>query len=183
MIFLRFTHNNPKAQKYLLGAYEKLVGDEYKDQLFGSSMKILKQFYDEDILEEASILEWSAKESKKYVGKEMSKKIHEKVAPFIEWLKTAEEEEDSDEEDEDNHAEPNKEKREERTTTVSKTNGNKASDEDDDDDMFEFSHRVQGLSIQPIKAQTVITPINADVAAVAAGNQDEGDDDLDIDNI
>jgi len=90
MIFLRFTHKNAKAQKYLLGAYEKLVGDEYKDQLFGSSMKILKQFYDEDILEEASILEWSAKESKKYVGKEMSKKIHDKVAPFIEWLKTAE---------------------------------------------------------------------------------------------
>ena len=71
----------------MLGGYEKLVGDVYHDKLFGSAMKIMKQFYDEDILDEEAIIEWSNKESKKYVTKDMSRKIHEKVAPFIKWLK------------------------------------------------------------------------------------------------
>jgi translation initiation factor 5 len=38
--------------------------------------------------------------SKKYVSKEIAQKIHEKAAPFITWLKEAEEEsEESSEED------------------------------------------------------------------------------------
>lgn len=43
------------------------------------------------------------KVSKRYVSKEVSAQIHEKVKPFIEWLKQAEEEESSgdDEDDED----------------------------------------------------------------------------------
>ena len=45
-------------------------------------------------------MEWGKKVSKKYVSKELSEKIHEKVKPFITWLKEAEEEE-SDESDED----------------------------------------------------------------------------------
>ena len=97
MLFLRFCHQNQKAQKYLLGGFEKLVGDVYKEDLFNNSLKILKQFYDEDILEEEVIIEWAKKASKKYVSKEMSKKIHDKVEPFIKWLKEAAEE-DSDEE-------------------------------------------------------------------------------------
>jgi len=96
MLLLRFCLSNKKAQKYLLGGYEKLVGDVYKDKLLNNAVKILKQFYDEEILDEDVIIEWSAKESKKYVSKEMSKKIHEKVAPLIKWLKEAEEEEDSE---------------------------------------------------------------------------------------
>ncbi len=40
------------------------------------------------------------KVSKKYVNKDVAQKIHEKAAPFITWLKEAEEEsEDSSEED------------------------------------------------------------------------------------
>ena len=45
-------------------------------------------------------MEWGKKVSKKYVSKALSEKIHEKVKPFITWLKEAEEEE-SDESDED----------------------------------------------------------------------------------
>ena len=45
-------------------------------------------------------MEWDKKVSKKYVSKALSEKIHEKVKPFITWLKEAEEEE-SDESDED----------------------------------------------------------------------------------
>ena len=39
--------------------------------------------------------------SKKYVSKEVSKEIHEKAAPFIKWLREADEEESSSEDDED----------------------------------------------------------------------------------
>jgi translation initiation factor 5 len=101
LLLLRFCNENRKAQKYLLGGFEKLVGDVYKDELFGSVAKILKQFYDEDVLNEVSLVEWADKDgSKKYVSKDMSKKIHEKAAPFIKWLKEAEVESDDDEEDE-----------------------------------------------------------------------------------
>lgn len=41
--------------------------------------------------------------SKKYVDKKISTEIHEKAAPFINWLKEAEE--DDSEEDEEDHVE------------------------------------------------------------------------------
>ena len=49
-------------------------------------------------MDEEVILEWGKKVSKKYVSKELSEKIHEKLKPFLTWLKEAEEEE-SDESD------------------------------------------------------------------------------------
>lgn len=97
-IILHFVLNNKKAQKYLLGSFEVLVGETHPE-LLPKVPHILKAFYDQDILEEEVILEWAEKVSKKYVNKKMSTSIHEKAAPFIEWLKTAEEE-TSDEEEE-----------------------------------------------------------------------------------
>lgn len=48
------------------------------------------------------MFEWASKVSKKYVSKDISHEIHEKAAPFITWLKEAEEEEsDSEDDDED----------------------------------------------------------------------------------
>ena len=38
--------------------------------------------------------------SKKYVSKELAKEIHAKAAPFIKWLKEAEEESEGSEEEE-----------------------------------------------------------------------------------
>lgn len=190
LLLLRFCNENKKAQKYLLGAFEKLVGDVYKDKLFNNSVKILKQFYDEDIIDEEVIIEWSAKESKKYVSKEMSKKIHEKVAPFIKWLKEAEEEDDDDDEDEDDddqdedEAEVKKANKKEASKNDSKAKANKAaskadnSNEDDDDEMFEFSHRVSGLTVQAVKEPAPSKP----VVTNAPANEEE-DDDFDIDNI
>jgi translation initiation factor 5 len=91
-ILLRFCLGNKKAQKYLLRGYEKLVGDVYKEKLFDNAVYILKKFYDEEILDEDAIIEWSVKASKKYLNKDMSKKLHEKVAPLIKWLRETEEE-------------------------------------------------------------------------------------------
>ena len=54
--------DNKKSQKYLLIGFEKLVG-EVHPQLLAKVPHILKAFYDEDILEEESILEWADKAS------------------------------------------------------------------------------------------------------------------------
>jgi len=97
-LFLRFTHENPKAQKYLMGGIEKTV-ESQSAALLPRVPHILKQLFEEDILEEECILEWSKKVSKKYVSKDMAQKIHEKAAPFITWLKEAEEESEESSDD------------------------------------------------------------------------------------
>ena len=48
---LQFTHENPKAQKYLLGAFEKLCED-HSEALVPRVAHVLKQFYDTDIVVE-----------------------------------------------------------------------------------------------------------------------------------
>ncbi|CAK9294132.1 unnamed protein product [Gordionus sp. m RMFG-2023] len=101
LIFLRFCHECPKAQKYLLGAFEQLVGKEYRSELMTKVPHLLKAFYDADLLEEAVIVEWENKVSKKYVDKEIATEIRKRAAPFVKWLKEAESEESSGTESED----------------------------------------------------------------------------------
>jgi len=95
LMFLRFTNENQKAQKYLLGGIEKTV-EMRKEALLPKVPLIFKAFYDHDILDEEVIVEWSKKVSKKHVPKELAEKIHKNAAPFVTWLMEAEEEEDSD---------------------------------------------------------------------------------------
>ncbi len=59
--FLQFTHENSKAQKYLLGGFEQIVGNVFKDTLMPKVPHILKTFYDLDILDEEVLIEWHAK--------------------------------------------------------------------------------------------------------------------------
>lgn len=59
-MFLQFTHENKKAQKYLLGGFELLV-NKYKEELLPKVPHLLKMLYDLDILEEDVILEWGKK--------------------------------------------------------------------------------------------------------------------------
>jgi len=92
-LLLRFTQDNSKGQKYLLGGIEKTVAT-YETALLPRVAHIFKELFEEDVLEEEVILEWSKKVSKKNVSKEMAEKIHDKAAPFIKWLKEAEEESD-----------------------------------------------------------------------------------------
>ncbi|KAL5008882.1 hypothetical protein ScPMuIL_014463 [Solemya velum] len=99
VLFISFCHENHKAQKYLLGGIEQLVGMVHKDTLLPKMPHILKTLYDADILEEEIILDWDKKVSKKYVDKEIAQEIHEKANPFIKWLKEAEEEESEEEDD------------------------------------------------------------------------------------
>ncbi|CAO1436198.1 unnamed protein product [Diamesa serratosioi] len=98
-LLLRFTHDDPKAQKYLLGGVEQIISLNAA-KLMEKVAGILKLFYENDILEEKALLEWDSKVSKKYVSKEIAQQIHDKAKPFIKWLQEAEEEE-SDEDSED----------------------------------------------------------------------------------
>merc|ERR1719470_242825 len=88
---MRFTHENPKGQKYLIGGIEKTVAT-YEAALLPKVPHIFKELFEEDILEEEVIFEWAKKVSKKNVSKELAQKIHDKAAPFIKWLQEAEEE-------------------------------------------------------------------------------------------
>jgi len=98
-LLFRFTRDNKKAQKYLLGGIECVI-QLHRDTLLPKVSHILKGFYDFDILEEEVLIEWGSKPSRKYVSKELSADILAKAAPFITWLKEAEEEtEDSDDSD------------------------------------------------------------------------------------
>lgn len=99
-LLLRFTHNDEKAQKYLLGGVEQVIALN-STKLMDKVAVILKLFYDTDLLDEKIILDWAAKVSKKYVSKDVAQQIHDKAAPFIKWLKEAEEESEDSEEDDD----------------------------------------------------------------------------------
>ncbi|XP_062325445.1 eukaryotic translation initiation factor 5-like [Osmerus eperlanus] len=101
--FLRFCHNNKKAQKYLLGGFECLV-KLHQTQLLPRVPIVLKALYDADLLEEDVIMAWAEKVSKKYVSKELAKEIHAKAAPFVKWLKEAEEESEGSEEEEEDES-------------------------------------------------------------------------------
>ncbi|KAJ3262606.1 hypothetical protein HK103_000135 [Boothiomyces macroporosus] len=83
---------NEKCQKGLLGGIERLVGINHPELLPRVSL-IFKVLYFEDLVDEEVFLSWSEKASKKYVDKKISVKIREAAAPFITWLKEAEEEE------------------------------------------------------------------------------------------
>ncbi|WAR20256.1 IF5-like protein [Mya arenaria] len=99
-LLLRFCHNNQKAQKYLLGGMEQLIGNEFKASLLPKVPHIFKELYDNDILEEEVLIDWNKKVSKKYVSKAVAQEIHDKATPFIKWLQEAEEEESDDDDDE-----------------------------------------------------------------------------------
>ena len=170
LLFLRFCHRNPKAQKYLLGGFEKLVGDVYKDKLFGKSTEILKLLYDEDILEEGSIIDWANKPSKKYITKEISKKLHEKAEPFINWLKNAKEESDDDDDEKQTIVNDN-----EATISDNKDSLEFSHKKDEEEDFLEFSHRVSRIELVDKEKQQNV--------GIKSKLTNEDDDDLDIDNI
>jgi len=96
-LLLNFVKNE-KCQKAILGGLERLI--DQNDKLLPKVSFILKAFYDEDIVEEDVLLAWGEKASKKYVDKAKSKEIRKQAAPFLNWLKEAEEESSEEEDDE-----------------------------------------------------------------------------------
>jgi len=58
--------------------------------------------YDQDILDEESIIEWGdSKPSKKYISKELSAEMKATSRKLVDWLKTAESESEEESSDDD----------------------------------------------------------------------------------
>ncbi|KAL5495754.1 TIF5 [Sanghuangporus weigelae] len=98
-LFAKMT-TSERHQKSLLGGVEIFVGVTHPD-LVPSVPKILMALYQYDVLEEEVIKQWGTHVSKKYVDKDISKKVRKASEPFLKWLDEAEaddEEEESDEE-------------------------------------------------------------------------------------
>lgn len=98
-LLLRCTHGDTRAQRAVLHALTALCA--HNASLLPKVPAILKLLYDEDIVEEKAILEWSAKPSRKYASKELIADVRRRAAPFLEWLQHAEE--DSSDGDDSEH--------------------------------------------------------------------------------
>ncbi|KAF4563062.1 hypothetical protein EYR40_007218 [Pleurotus pulmonarius] len=87
-----------KHQKALLGGVERLVGISHPEMIANAGVpKILMALYQADVLDEEVITQWGTHVSKKYVDKDISKKVRKASEPFLKWLEEA----DDDEEDEE----------------------------------------------------------------------------------
>ncbi|KAK9240976.1 domain found in IF2B/IF5-domain-containing protein [Lipomyces kononenkoae] len=82
-------------EKAFLGGTERFIGLEHPE-LISSIPKVLHQYYSYDIISEDAILKWGSRASKKYVDKEISKKVRKAAQPFLTWLEEAESEDESD---------------------------------------------------------------------------------------
>lgn len=78
-----------KHQKSLLGGVERFVGVEHPD-LVPTVPKILMAFYQADVLEEEVIVQWGTHVSKKYVDRDVSKRVRKAADPLIKWFAEAE---------------------------------------------------------------------------------------------
>lgn len=92
--FFNKVFTSPEYEKNFLGGIERFLGLEHKE-LISTLPKILVQLYNNDIISEGEIMHFGTKTSKKFVPKDISKKVRRASKPFITWLETA----DSDEEE------------------------------------------------------------------------------------
>lgn len=81
-----------KHQKSLLGGLEKLIGySDDVDELIAQGVvsKALMALYQDDVLDEDVAKHWGAHVSKKYVPKDVSKKVRKNADAFLKWLDEA----------------------------------------------------------------------------------------------
>ncbi|GAA6030683.1 hypothetical protein JCM8097_006271 [Rhodosporidiobolus ruineniae] len=97
-LFVKLT-TSEKHQKSLLGGLERLVGEEYPE-LLPQTPKLLLALYNADLFDDELLVHWGEHVSKKYVSKDVSKKVRKAAQPFIDWVKTAESESEEESDDE-----------------------------------------------------------------------------------
>ncbi|CCF56374.1 hypothetical protein KAFR_0B00760 [Kazachstania africana CBS 2517] len=93
--FLTKVLANEDFEKNFLGGIERFLGLDHKD-LIPQLPKILVQLYNNDIVSEEVIINFGTKVSKKFVPKEVSKKVRRAAKPFITWLENAESDDDEE---------------------------------------------------------------------------------------
>ena len=98
-LLTKLINGDEEFEKALLGGLERFFGLE-KPNLIPQIPKILHGFYDRDLISEEVLIKWGSKVSKKYVPKDVSKKVRKAAKPFVKWLQEAEEEEEEESDDE-----------------------------------------------------------------------------------
>ena len=96
-LLTKLINQQTELEKAFMGGSERFLGME-KPELIPALPKTLMSVYEHDIVNENVILAWGSKVSKKYVAKDISKKVRRAAKPFIKWLQEADEESDDDEE-------------------------------------------------------------------------------------
>lgn len=94
-LLAKLINGNSEFEKAFLGGFERFFGLE-KPELIPVVPKLLAKLYDKELVSEEVILAWGSKVSKKYVPKDVSKKVRKAAKPFVNWLKEAEEESDGE---------------------------------------------------------------------------------------
>lgn len=94
-LLAKLIHEDEDAEKAFLGGLERFIGLE-KPELIASVPKVLVKLYDKELVSEDVIVAWGSKVSKKYVPKDVSKKVRKAAKPFIKWLQEADEESDEE---------------------------------------------------------------------------------------
>ncbi|KAF7583273.1 Eukaryotic translation initiation factor 5 [Clavispora lusitaniae] len=94
-LLAKLINDDEDYEKAFLGGLERFLGLE-KPELIPILPKILVKLYDKDLISEEVILSWGSKVSKKYVPKDISKKVRKAAKPFLKWLQEADEESDEE---------------------------------------------------------------------------------------
>ncbi|GMM52700.1 translation initiation factor eIF5 [Starmerella bacillaris] len=88
---------SPAHEKALLGGIERFIGLQHPE-LIKEVPNVLFKLYDADLVSEDVVERWGTKASKRYVPKDVSKKVRRAAKPFIDWLEEAESESESESE-------------------------------------------------------------------------------------
>lgn len=94
-LLAKLINGQREYEKAFLGGLERFIGLE-KPELIPGVPKILMEAYNNDLVSEETVVAWGLKVSKKYVPKDVSKKVRKAAKPFIKWLEEAEEESDDE---------------------------------------------------------------------------------------
>lgn len=89
------------AQLLLLGCFERMC--KAHSEVLKRTPFVLKALYDNDVVDEETLLFWAAHPTRDFVRKSFAEEIRKVAAPFLKWLEEAdtESDEDDDEDDED----------------------------------------------------------------------------------
>jgi translation initiation factor 5 len=95
----KFTKGKPFVERQVIAALEAICVDKPKN-----FPVLIKQFYDEDALEEDTILEWAAEGRNEYtldeVDEESRAALRGEAEPVVVWLQDADSDEESDSDEE-----------------------------------------------------------------------------------
>ncbi|KAG4301499.1 hypothetical protein PCANB_002318 [Pneumocystis canis] len=94
-LFQKIIKGQEKHEKSLLGGTERLIEANHT-KFLPLVPKILMQYYQSDILSEEVVIKWANKISKRYVDKDMDRKIKKAAEPFLKWLEEADDDSESE---------------------------------------------------------------------------------------